>query len=286
MGARRPDLAGSWYPASESECIRAFEKFEKSSIGVDKGEGEWIGGVLPHAGWIYSGQVAYDVIKHLSEDSRADTVIVFGRHLHPGSGNFIMADGSWITPLGELPVDSEIAGKLVKEFIFTIETHDRYEPDNTIELQLPFIKYFFPDAKIVPVGVPPAAAAVNIGRRISEIALDLGKDIKVIGSTDLTHYGPNYGNTSMGTGKRAVRWVKEENDKRMVDLILSMEPEEIIRESMQNYNACCAGAVAAAIASVKKMGAFQGKKLVYTTSYDVIPGDSFVGYAGIVFNRK
>lgn len=284
MGARRPDLAGSWYPASESECLRNFKEFEKLSLPVSDNGSEWCGGILPHAGWVYSGRVAYNVVKYLNTGTKPDTVVVFGRHLHPGSDNYIMAEGSWITPFGELPIASDIARKLIEEFDFTIETYSDYDPDNTIELQLPFIKYFFPDAKILPVGVPPKASSIEIGSRVSEIAADLGVKIKVLGSTDLTHYGPNYGNTSMGTGQEALDWVKNNNDKRMVDLIVAMKPEEIIRESRLNLNACCGGAVAAAVSSAKKMGANNGKKLVYTTSYDVIPGNSFVGYAGVVFN--
>jgi AmmeMemoRadiSam system protein B len=283
MGARRPDLAGTWYPASESECLKTFNEFEETSFPVPD-DSEWNGGILPHAGWVYSGKVAYNVVKYLQTGQEPDTVVVFGRHLHRGSNNYIMSEGSWITPLGELAVASDIAEKLIENFDFTIETHSDYEPDNTIELQLPFIKYFFPDSRILTVGVPPRESSIEIGSRVSQIADDLGIKIKVLGSTDLTHYGPNYANTSMGTGREALDWVKNENDKRMVDLIVAMKPEEIIRESQLNFNACCGGAVAAAVAASKKMGSNNGKKLVYTTSYDVIPGNSFVGYTGVVFN--
>lgn len=280
MGVRQPDLAGSWYPATEAECLMSFDEFGKSSILP---EGDWLGGILPHAGWVYSGQIAYDVIKSLKSDDDPDVIVVFGRHLRPGSGNFIMDEGSWNTPLGEMPIATDMARKLISEFRFTVETYSRYEPDNTIELQLPIIKYFFPDAKLLPVGVPPADGSIKIGERISEIASELGQKIKVLGSTDLTHYGPNYGNTVMGTGQEALDWVKNNNDKQMVELILGMEPEAIIKESLINSNACCSGAVSAAIASVKKLGAEKAEKLVYKTSYDVIPGNSFVGYVGVVF---
>ncbi len=281
MGIRQPDLAGSWYPAAESECLRMFDEFENESVPVE--EGSWLGGILPHAGWVFSGQVAYNVIKYLKTGDDPDVIAVFGRHLHPGSGSFIMKEGSWNTPFGELPIAEDIAEKLVSEFRFSVETSDNYTPDNTIELQLPIIKYFFPEAKILPIGVPPAAASIKTGERTAEIALELGYKLKVLGSTDLTHYGPNYGNTSMGTGTEAVDWVKNHNDKKMVDLILKMETESIITESLKNYNACCGGAVSAAVASVKKLGAEESRKLVYKTSYDVMPGSSFVGYAGVVF---
>ena len=284
MGVRQPDLAGSWYPATESECIRMFEKFEEfEELSLSLQEDDWLGGIVPHAGWVYSGQVAYNVIKFLKTGADPDVIALFGRHLHPGSGNYIMGKGAWNTPFGELPIAEDIADKLISGFKFTVETDSRYTPDNTIELQLPIIKYFFPNVKILPVGVPPAASSINIGERVAEIAIDLGQRIKVLGSTDLTHYGPNYANTVMGTGPDAVDWVKNHNDRKMVDLILGMEPEAIIEESLQSLNACCGGAVSAAIASVKKLGAVDSKKLIYTTSYDVMPNSSFVGYVGVVF---
>ena len=281
MGVRQPDLAGSWYPDTESECIRMFKGFERSSISPHAGD--WLGGIVPHAGWVYSGHVAYNVIKYLQSGDEPDVIVVFGRHLHPGSGNFIMSEGSWNTPLGALPIASDMAERLVSEFKFTVETSSRYAPDNTIELQLPIIKYFFPDVSLLPIGAPPAESSVKIGEKVAETAKELGLKIKVIGSTDLTHYGPNYANTVMGTGQAAVDWVKNDNDKKMVDLMLDMEPDAIIGESLRNLNACCGGAVAAAVATVRKLGAVESKKLIYTTSYDVRPDSSFVGYAGVVF---
>jgi AmmeMemoRadiSam system protein B len=281
MGIRQPDLAGSWYPATEPECRRMFNEFEISSVSPE--EGDWLGGILPHAGWVYSGQVAYNVIKYLRSGDTPDVITIFGRHLHPGSSNYIMNRGMWNTPFGELLIAEDIADRLVSEFKFTVESDSRYTPDNTIELQLPIIKYFFPDVKILPIGVPPAASSIKIGERVAEIAVELGQRAKVLGSTDLTHYGPNYANTGMGTGQEAVDWVKNHNDKKMVDLILGMKSDAIIGESLKNLNACCGGAVSAAVAAVKKLGASESKKLVYTTSYDVMPNSSFVGYVGIVF---
>jgi MEMO1 family protein len=283
MGVRKADFAGTWYPGTESECRRAIEAFSRESVPcAQKGN---MGGIVPHAGWYYSGQIAFNVIKCLKDASPPDTIVIFGRHLHSGSPAYIMKEGSWSTPLGNLEIDADFAEMLSAEFKFTVETDTRYEQDNTVELQLPFIKYFFPDAKILPIGVPPKAASIRIGERVAEIAVEIKRRVYVIGSTDLTHYGHNYGNTPMGTGKKAVDWVKNENDKRMIDLILKMDPEAVISESLANSNACCSGAVAAAIAALKKLGAVRAETIIYKTSYDVRPDDSFVGYAGIVFGR-
>jgi MEMO1 family protein len=286
MGIRKADFAGTWYPGSESECREMIEAFSKASVPCSSFKKGLLGGIVPHAGWYYSGQISFNVIKCLKDDIPPDVFVIFGRHLHPGSSNYIMKDGYWNTPLGEIEIESGLAERLISEFKFSIEISSRYEQDNTIELQLPFIKYLFPDVKILPLGVPPKASSIRIGERVSEIAEETGKKILVIGSTDLTHYGYNYGNTPKGTGKKAVEWVKNENDKRMIDLILDMNPEEIISESFANANACCSGAVAAAIAALKKQGALRGEKLLYRTSYDVRPDDSFVGYVGVVFGKE
>jgi len=286
MGVRRADFAGAWYPGTESECRAMMESFSEVSVPCASLKRGISGGIVPHAGWYYSGQIAFNVIKCLKNGTSPDIFVIFGRHLHPGSSNYIIKEGYWSTPLGDLEIETDLAERLISEFRFTVETSSRYEQDNTIELQLPFIKYLFPDVKILPIGVPPKASSIRIGERVPEIAEEEGKKIFVLGSTDLTHYGYNYGYIPKGTGKKAVEWVKNENDKRMIDRILAIDPEGIISESLKSSNACCAGAVAAAVAALKKMGAVKGEKLIYKTSYDVMPNDSFVGYAGIVFGKE
>ena len=86
-----------------------------------------------------------------------------------------------------------------------------------------------------------------------------------------------------GIGEKALKWVKEVNDKRAVDLMLKMDAPELIKESLLNHNACCGGAAGAAIVCAKEIGAQKAEKLVYSTSYDIRPDDSFVGYVGILF---
>jgi len=285
MGVRNPDFAGSWYPGSDYECREAIEDFLNACVQCPPGGDAVLGGIVPHAGWYYSGQIAFNVIKCIKDGSSPDVFVIFGRHLYPSSGNFIMREGAWATPLGDLEIAGDLAENLTSEFKFTVETSSRHEQDNTIELQLPFIKYLFPDVKILPLGVPPVVNSIKIGERIAEIAEDMGQRIAVLGSTDLTHYGYNYGYTPKGTGQSAIDWVKNENDKKMVDLMLAMDPERIIAESLINSNACCSGAVAAAIAAMKMMGAVKGEKLIYTTSYDIRPNSSFVGYVGMIYHR-
>jgi hypothetical protein len=284
MAVRRSDFAGSWYPANESECRDLIEEFASTGSPCASPQRKRVGGIVPHAGWYYSGKIACHVIQCLKAAGAPDTIVIFGRHLHPTGRNYIMKEGQWATPLGALDIDGELGERVAAEFSFTVETAARYEEDNTIELQLPFIKYFFPDAQILPIGVPPAVGSLRIGERAIEISRAMGKKVMVLGSTDLTHYGYNYGFTPKGVGKAAVEWVKGENDKRLIDLILKMDAKGVIHESVKNHNACCSGAVAAAIAAAAKLGSSTGEKLIYATSYDVRPDSSFVGYVGVVFS--
>ncbi|MBW1997485.1 MAG: AmmeMemoRadiSam system protein B [Deltaproteobacteria bacterium] len=284
MSMRRADFAGSWYPGKRDDCLRAIEEFLGKSVPCPSSDQEPVGGIVPHAGWYYSGSIACNVIQCLQAGGSADTIVIFGRHLHPGGDNFIMREGMWATPLGELEIDTELADGLIDEFTFEVESDARYEPDNTIELQLPFVKYFFPEARILPIGVPPSKDSLRIGQRVVEIASALKKAIMVLGSTDLTHYGYNYGYSPKGAGRKAVEWVKNENDKRIVELMVEMDAEGVIQESTRNLNACCSGAAATTIEAARKLGARKGHKLRYYTSYDVRPDDSFVGYVGIVFS--
>jgi AmmeMemoRadiSam system protein B len=275
-------FAGSWYPASAAECETEINGFLEEGQSIKSPERRLVGGIVPHAGWYFSGSIACNVISRLRSHDAPDVIVVFGMHLHPNSQCYLMAQGAWETPFGEIPVEERLAAALVKKHSFSLETPDRFSRDNTIELQLPFIKYFFEDAKIVAMGVPPSSSSLEIGKSVIGLAKEMGLTAKVIGSTDLTHYGSNYGFTSQGRGKKAVDWVRSENDRRVIDAMLALEPETVISEALASQNACCAGAAATAIEAAKNLGANQADEIAYATSYDKSPGDSFVGYVGIV----
>lgn len=283
MKIRRAVFSGSWYPDDPGQCRRDIEQYIKNSVSVSSHEIKRVGGIVPHAGWYFSGSIACNVINCLKEREDPDVIVIFGTHLTANSPNFMMTHGAWETPLGNIEIHEDMAEQLAKKFPFYIEEPEDARPDNTIELQLPFIKYFFPDTKIIPIGVAPKQDALKIGRKVVELAAKLGLSLKVLGSTDLTHYGYNYGFTPHGMGKEAVDWVTYENDRRMVELMLDMDTKNIIEEALSNYNACCGAAVAAAIEAGKKMGAVKAESLVYATSYEKSPGNSFVGYVGLIF---
>jgi len=282
MGIRKPNFAGSWYPSTKDECIAIFEEY-KSRVKLSDKDYKGIGGIVPHAGWYFSGKTAFTVFYNLAQKSNPEVVFLYGMHLSEMSPNYIFNDDEVETPLGNLSVNREIVDKLLSEFSFVEENSYSFNPDNTVELQLPFIKYFFPNVSIVTLGVAPVQTAISIGRYSSEIAKNMDVNAIFIGSTDLTHYGPNYGFMPHGPGEEGLKWVKEINDKKIIDLFIEMDPVKVIEEALSSKNACCPGAAAAAISASKNSGALHGVLVDYTTSYDIHPDLSFVGYAGVVF---
>lgn len=276
-------FAGSWYPGTEQECRASILKFSPP----EPEPGDHAGGIVPHAGWVYSGAIACRVIASLAScEPSPDTIVLFGAHMHPSSPAFLLESGGVDTPLGPIEADRALAGYMAdalgRETISSLSP-SRFPDENTLELQYPFIRHFFPDARILICGVPPSDLAAGIGRAAVEGALTLGRSIRIIGSTDMTHYGPNFGFEPAGQGTAALDWVKHTNDANAIRALAQMDVPKIIAQGRSNHNMCCAGAAAAAAAACKKTGAAKGVCLDYATSYDTSRSSSFVGYCGMVF---
>lgn len=286
MQLRRSAFAGSWYPSDPRDCEREIRAFLAEGRQMSSPVGNFVAGIVPHAGWYFSGSIACNVIERLSAQENADVVVLFGMHLGPGDPAVIMARGAWETPFGPLPVAEDLAAELIERFSFQVETPQRFAADNTVELQLPFVKYFNPQASIVAIGAPPVETSLEIGAATVEIATRLGLRMKVIGSTDLTHYGSNYAFAPRGSGTAALDWVRSENDRQVIEAMLAMDVHGVLREGRSHHNACCSGAAATAIAAARQLGAQQGHELAYATSYDKHPGESFVGYVGVLFTKS
>ena len=274
-----------WYPADRSECQRTVEKLAEGEHPLDAEEARALkAGVVPHAGWAFSGAPAAQVFKTLGGGEKVDRLVLLGGHMGPQAQGWILTEGVFRTPLGEIQGDPEFAQALLSEAggDFVARGPVSYEPDNTIELQLPFVKRFMQEAKMVVAGVPATPDGLALGAKAAKLAGSLPGRTVVVGSTDLTHYGVNYGFMPKGLGPEAVAWVKEENDKKALDRLQALEAEAYLDEALRLHYACCPGASGAALVSARELGSERGHLLDYYTSYDIHPGASFVGYAALV----
>ncbi len=291
MSSRQPHVAGAFYPGTARQCEEMLDTCVGGGPFLAPGEHRLVAGIVPHAGWIYSGPTAGKVFGAFREAGGVDTFILFGAvHVWGVEAASLWPEGSWISPLGEAFIDESLAAGLLDDLGERLVAEPAsHRQEHSIEVQLPFIQRLFPEARIVPIMVPPLADAGDFGRAVARaIAARCGRRrVAAIASTDLTHYGPNYRFMPMGIGAKALTWVKEENDRRILELALRLEEDDIVDEAEASHNACGAGAMAAATGYAHQMGAASGRLLDYTTSYDVLPErnpSSFVGYAGIVFD--
>ncbi len=248
VGLRSAALAGQWYPGDRAGC-EAFLDAVLASPPPPPLEGPLLGGVVPHAGWVFSGAIASTVYRALARDRADRTVVVLGAvHRVPLTRAAIAPDCAWDTPLGEIAVDMDLAAEIAAIGPDLVEREGAAHPagENSIELQTGLIRGLWPEARIVPILVPPSSRAVPFGTALGRILAAREQPAVVVASTDLTHYG--YGGWSpAGSGESAVRWVKEENDRRFLDLVLGLDAEALVPEADARRSACGAGATAAAV---------------------------------------
>jgi len=291
MQCRKPIVAGQFYPARKDQCIDQIKQcISERTIKVPLPD-SIAAGIVPHAGWTFSGSLAGLVFSAIKKQNKAvDTFVIFGAaHSYFGQEPAVYDRGCWLTPLGEVLVDEQLAD-LVMNTGIGVNEPAFHRAEHSIEVQVPFIQYLFPDAKILPILAPPAPDSVELGFSVGRIIGSLSQQkIVCIGSTDLTHYGPRYGFTPMGVGPDAIEWASRVNDKQFIDLAVQLEPQRMLSSSAESGNACGPGAAAAAVAAAKKLGRQKGVLLAYTNSNEVMirkmgaSSTESVGYAAIVF---
>jgi AmmeMemoRadiSam system protein B len=291
MQKRKSFVAGSFYPGQYSSCVDEINHFLDTIKNSESLPDQIVAGLVPHAGWTYSGSLAVSVFSGIKQQhEKVHTFIILGAtHRYFGNLPAVYDRGFWETPLGEAAVNEELADAVLRTKL-AVSDSDAHISEHSIEVQIPFIQYLFPGAKILPILVPPGKEVVEFGEGIGEIIeQETGRKIVCIGSTDLTHYGPGYGFTPMGVGQKALGWAFNENDKKFIDLALDLKPQDLLYCAIENGNACGPGAAAATVATAKKLGSEKGLLLGHTNSNEImqlntgaISNDS-VGYAAIIF---
>jgi len=262
---RRAHWSGQFYPASPTVLKDTVNGFLKN-VDQKKLPGRMVALISPHAGYIYSGQVAAYAYRQL-EGENFDTIILLGAsHQVPVRGASINTEGWWETPLGKIKVDSEFAKEVAsrnKLFSFDEKAHD---PEHSLEVQIPFLQMALKDFKIVPI-IFNESSPEFCQLLASAIVNSKGKrKILIVASTDMSHYH-SYGKACL------------------IDGVTIRDLESYDLDGLMNHLAsgkielCGGAAVITTLMAAKALGANSIKLLKYANSGDVTGDkDRVVGY--------
>jgi AmmeMemoRadiSam system protein B len=277
MNLREPFLPPGWYPRDPGNIGAFLAPF--AGPGVLRGAAAAVG---PHAGWYYSGAIAARSVASL--DPEAETLVIIGGHLPGGMPVLIAGEEGVKTPLGPMMMDGELREALRGKLRWREDSYG----DNTVEVFLPMARYFFPRSRLLWLRFPGELRSLEAGKLLAECAASLGRRIAVLGSTDLTHYGPNYDFSPRGRGRAALDWVREVNDRGFIDAVLAGNPGAALERAERDFSSCSPGAVLGTMGYAAAAGAGPAELLAYGTSAPEggeVP-DSFVGYGAFAFFRK
>ncbi len=274
---RPPAVAGKFYPQDGKKLRSAVEAYLADAL-PPKGE-QPLALVAPHAGYIYSGQVAADAFKQAA-GYEIDLVVILGtNHTVPPFDSVSVFQGrGYATPLGVAMTDQPVAQALLASgFVYSPEAH---AAEHSEEVQVPFVQVLFPKAKIVTaiVGRQDLTLATRFGQALARVIK--GRKALVVASSDLSHYPP-YDEAAAA-------------DRATLMAVASLDPKaaaESIARQMRTGRpgletcACGEGAILAAMVAAKAMGATRGTVLSYANSGDTAIGerDRVVGYGAVVF---
>ena len=270
---RPPAVAGTFY-TSDPEALSAQINDFVSNVPSKTVPGKVVALISPHAGYVYSGQVAayaYKLIKGLTFDT---VVVIAPSHRIPFRGASIYSKGAYQIPIGLIPVDTELAQQLIKQDPTISYVREAHTQEHSLEVQLPFLKVMLGDFKLLPIvmGYCNFSTCAAISETIYKGLK--GKNVLIVASSDLSHFNPY---------NKAV-----DVDKIVINHVNNFDPEALYQDiSSGKCEDCGATHMVATMLLAKKLGATNSELLFYANSGDVTGDKSgVVGYMSAVLYAK
>ncbi len=154
---RPPAVAGLFYPGNPQRLRAEVGRLLANAPAPAAGEVKAV--IAPHAGYVYSGEIAAIAFAALGKRAKGiERVVVIGpAHYVALRGIAIPGSDVFETPLGGVPVDREKLAAIAE--LPWIATHDAaHAPEHALEVELPFLQSTVGDFKLVPLVVGDAAA--------------------------------------------------------------------------------------------------------------------------------
>jgi len=277
LPVRPPAVAGQFYPADPGKLGPAVSGFLKDAVKADAPRPIAI--IVPHAGYIYSGQISADGFRQAA-GYNWDVVVILGtNHTTAGFDKVaVYPKGAFRTPLGPVRIDAEMSARLEAadpDVVFDAAPHAR---EHSIEVELPFVQHLFPNVPIVAaiVGEADIDLCCRFGAALAETLR--GRQALIVASSDLSHY-PAYDDAVAA-------------DRTTLEAIATLRPEAVqdavrrqMARSISNLVTCACGEapILAAMFAARGLGATRATVLSYANSGDAAVGEAerVVGYGAV-----
>ncbi len=276
---RKPAVAGQFYPGDPVTLSRQIADFFKNAR-KEPIPGEIVALISPHAGYVYSGQVAAHAFKLLEGLTFETVVVISPTHVVPFRGASVYDGGAYETPLGIIPTDTSTAGEVAdasdRLFLSNVgHASGGARGEHSLEVELPFLQAVLGKFKLVPIVMGDqdwTTCQALAGALVKGLK---GKSALIVASTDLSHFHPY---------DEAVRL-----DQVVQDDVAAFDAEELFSDLASGAcEACGGGPVVATMLAAKGLGADKSKVLKYANSGDVTGDKSgVVGYmAAVLYDSK
>lgn len=253
---RDPVFAGSWYPLEKNELANLVDGYLNNAQKLEI-DGQIKAIIVPHAGYVYSGQIAATAFKQL-EGGYENIFLIGPSHRYSLTGASISNFDYYSTPLGNVKV-SRKANKMLQETIVN-NIEEAHENEHSLEIELPFLQTQLNDFEIIPILVGP----IDTNEFKNILIKNLEEEDLIVISVDLSHYHEY---------DEAIQL-----DSYSIERILNLDDEEIL------YSEIDAPWAVSSLLKIAKDKSWKPYLISYANSGDVT-GDreSVVGYASIIF---
>ncbi len=267
---RHPAVAGRFYPGDPDDLRASASAYLSDANSASRVPVRVVGCIAPHAGYVYSGHVAGGVFARIEVPKQC--VVLCPNHTGMGRALAIMSEGAWQTPLGDVPIDAELAGALKQHFPALNEDPVAHLAEHAVEVELPFLVLRQPELRFVPIalGTREFETLEQLGQALADVIAAHGDPVLIVASSDMNHYESD-----------AVTRVK---DHQAIERILTVDPRGLFEVvTQQNISMCGLGPAVVMLSAARRLGAKSAELVQYATSGD-ISGDRqrVVGYAGVI----
>jgi hypothetical protein len=260
---RRPAVAGSFYPGNRRSLEESLKELFSGPAEAESARGI----IVPHAGYIYSGQCAASAYRKV----KIPPVVVILGVDHHGSGASCAIDAhdEWETPLGKTLIASSLRDRLAAGEIFRVDPRAGLA-EHSLEVQLPFLQFLRPDVRILPLTFNVYQFA-----KLEQAGLELAaklqeEDFLLLISTDFSHFIPSA--------------QAEESDRLALDAIRALDAARLYETIVaHDLSICGLAPLTAGLTALSKMDARECELVCYTNS-GAATGDSrsVVAYASLI----